>query len=129
MYDHDPDEVTRLGWEEFVARQWESIFIGYRSWTGLRTMGRRWGDLIEAGLGCPQDVADWLVRELIIHGPDRGLESADAPGIVAGMVGVLADLRAGLADMAEAGHELSAGLFDRQTRLLSFIQDYAFEPG
>ena len=38
MYDHDPEEVESLGWEEFIARQWESIFTGYRSWTGLRTM-------------------------------------------------------------------------------------------
>ena len=52
MYDHDPDEVTQLGWEEFILRQWELIFTGYRTWTGLRTQGRRWTDLIEAGLGC-----------------------------------------------------------------------------
>ena len=48
MYDHDPDEVAPLDWEEFVLRQWESIFVGYRTWTGLRTQGRRWTDLIEA---------------------------------------------------------------------------------
>jgi hypothetical protein len=35
VYDHDPSEVELLGWDEFIARQWESIFIGYRSWVGL----------------------------------------------------------------------------------------------
>jgi hypothetical protein len=58
VYEHDPEEVEEPGWEEFIARQWDSIFVGYRSWTGLRTMGRRWSDLVEAGLGCSQDVAD-----------------------------------------------------------------------
>jgi MFS family permease len=51
VYDHDPDDVAVLGWEEFTLQQWESIFFGYRSWAGLRTLGRRWSDLIEAGLG------------------------------------------------------------------------------
>jgi hypothetical protein len=23
VYDHDPEEVEVLGWEEFIARQWE----------------------------------------------------------------------------------------------------------
>jgi hypothetical protein len=49
VYDHDPEEVETLGWQEFIARQWESIFAGYRSPTGLRRMGRRWSDLIEIG--------------------------------------------------------------------------------
>ena len=60
VYDHDPEDVAALGWEEFIARQWESIFAGYRSKTGLRKVGRRWSDLLAAGLGCSQDVADLL---------------------------------------------------------------------
>jgi hypothetical protein len=127
MYDHDLEEVEELGWEEFITRQWESIFVGYRSWTGRRALGRRWGDLIEAGLGCPQDVADQLVREQIIYGPDRGLESlADGQDVVTGMVGVLADLRAGLIEMAELGYELMARLLDAHARLLSYIRVLAF---
>jgi hypothetical protein len=51
VYDHDPEEVEDLGWEEFIARHWDSIFVGYRSWTGLRKLARRWSDLIEIGLG------------------------------------------------------------------------------
>ena len=123
MYDHDPEEVENLGWEEFIARQWESIFTGYRSWTGLRTMGRRWSDLIEAGLGCSQDLADQLVRAEVIDRTDRDLEgAADAQDVVSGMTGVLADVRADLAGMSEEAPELSARLLDQHARLLSFIR-------
>lgn len=51
MYDHEPEDVNVLGWDEFMARQWESIFAGYRGAAGLRKMCRRWSDLIEIGLG------------------------------------------------------------------------------
>jgi hypothetical protein len=127
VYDHDPDEVQNIGWEEFIARQWESIFTGYRSWTGLRTMGRRWSDLIEAGLGCSQDVADQLVRAEVIDRTDRDLEGvADAQAVVSGMTGVLADMRADLADMSAQAPELSATLLDQHARLLSFIRACVF---
>ena len=125
MYDHDPCEVEELGWEEFIARQWESIFAGYRSWAGLRTMGRRWGDLIEAGLGCSQEVADGLVRSGLIAGPDRGLQGADAEAVVTGMIGLLADVRTDLAQMTGLEPGLSARLLDQHARLLRFVQVYA----
>ena len=125
MYDHDPCEVEELGWEEFIARQWESIFAGYRSWAGLRTMGRRWGDLIEAGLGCSQEVADGLVRSGLIDGPDRGLQGADAEAVVTGMIGLLADVRTDLAQMTGLEPGLSARLLDQHARLLRFVQVYA----
>ena len=127
VYDHDPGEVEELGWEEFMARQWESIFIGYRSWAGLRKMGRRWSDLIEAGLGCSQEVADRLVKDGLIEGPDRGLqEVADAQTVVSGMIGVLEDVRADLVRMAELEPEVSASLLKRHARLLRFARTYAF---
>jgi hypothetical protein len=124
VYDHDLDELADLGWEEFIVRQWESIFIGYRSWTGLRTMGRRWSDLFEAGLGCSQDVADWLVRRHIIDGPDRGLENASAIDIAPGMIDVLAGLRPDLAELGERTAEF--WLVDRHMRLLSFFRAHVF---
>jgi hypothetical protein len=130
VYDHDPDEVAELGWEEFMARQWDSIFVGYRSWTGLRTMGRRWSDLIEAGLGCPQDVADRLVQAEIIGGPDRGLEGpADAGTVVSGMVAVLEDLRADLAELSGLAPAGVARLLDQHARLLSVVRAHAFGEG
>ncbi len=127
VYDHDLEEVESLGWEEFIARQWESIFTGYRSWTGLRRMGRRWSDLIEAGLGCSQDLADQLVRAEVIDRPDRDLEGAsDARVVVAKMADVIVDIRADLIDLSEQDPELSARLLAQHTRLLSFIRTCAF---
>jgi hypothetical protein len=127
VYDHDPEEVESLGWEEFIARQWESIFTGYRSWTGLRKMGRRWSDLMEAGLGCSQDLADQLVRAEVIDRPDRNLEgAADARAVVSGMAGVVEDVGADLADMTDLRPELRVGLLDQYERLLSFIRACAF---
>jgi len=127
VYDHDPEEVADLGWEEFIARQWESIFVGYQSWTGLRKMARRWSDLFEAGLGCSQDIADRLVKAEIIDGPDRNLEgAADSGAIVSGMVGVLDDVRADLAGMGELEPELSARLLGQHARLLRFVRVHAF---
>jgi hypothetical protein len=122
-YDHDPEDVAAPGWEEFIARQWESIFIGYRSHAGLRRMCRRWSDLLEVGLGCPQDVADLLVRSEILHRADRDLVGvADARDLVAGMAAVLADVRTDLAEMAGAPD----GLLDAHARLLGFVRAYAF---
>jgi hypothetical protein len=127
VYDHDPEEVDVLGWEEFVARQWESIFAGYRSTAGLRKQCRRWSDLIEIGLGCSQEVADLLVRAEIIERADRDLEgAADAQAVVSGMADVLADLRTDLLEMVELGPELSATLLGQHARLLGFIGAYAF---
>jgi hypothetical protein len=125
VYDHDPEDVAALGWEEFIARQWESIFIGYRSHAGLRRICRRWSDLFEAGLGCPQDVADLLVRNEILDRADRDLESAiDGRDLVAGMAAVLADVRTDLVELAGAPE----GLLGAHARLLGYIRAYAFGP-
>jgi hypothetical protein len=67
-------------------------------------MGRRWSELFEAGLSCSQDVADRLVRDVIINGPDRHLEgAADAQAVASAMIDVLADVREGLADIRDLG--------------------------
>ena len=129
MYDHEPDEVAELGWAEFILRQWESIFIGYRSWTGLRTQGRRWSDLIEAGLGCSQEVADQLVNATVIRGPDRNLEgAADPAAVVAGMTAALADMPAALTGVAGLAPADLDGLLRQHTRLLTFIETQAAGP-
>lgn len=127
MYDHDPDEVSVLGWDEFIARQWESIFVGYRSATGLRKICRRWSDLIEAGLGCSQDIADLLVRAEILDRADRDLEGLTrADELVSGMAEVLADIRFDLLEMAEIRPDQRAGLLERHRRLHAHIYDLAF---
>jgi hypothetical protein len=126
VYDHDPEEVEALGWEEFIARQWESIFAGYRSTTGLRKMCRRWSDLIEIGLGCSQDIADLLVRAQIIEHADRDLEgTTDAQAVISGMTDVLADLRTDLLQMGEIGPELSVVLLESHARLLSLVDAFS----
>jgi hypothetical protein len=129
VYDHDPDEVALLGWEEFTLRQWESIFSGYRSWTGRRTLGRRWSDLIEGGLGCSQELADRLVNAAVINGPDGHLEgAADAAAIVSGMTDVLARIPTALADMADLEPVVAATLLKQYEHLLSFIRTQALGP-
>ena len=129
MYDHDPDDVAILGWEEFTLRQWESIFASYRSWSGRRTLGRRWSDLIEGGLGCSQELADRLVNAAVINGPDGHLEGAtDAAAIVSGMADVLARVPGALADMANLEPGVTATLLKRHEYLLSFIHAQALGP-
>ena len=127
MYDHDPDEVSLLGWDEFIARQWESIFIGYRSATGLRKICRRWSDLIEAGLDCSQEIADLLVRAEILDRADRDLEGLTrAAELVSAMAEVLADIRFDLLEMAEIRPEQRAGLLEQHQRLYAHIYDLVF---
>jgi len=66
VYDHDPGELEDLGWEEFIRRQWDAVYTAYRAGRGRRTLCRGWADLLEAGLGCTQEVADLLVRAEIL---------------------------------------------------------------
>jgi hypothetical protein len=127
VYEHDPDEVEVLGWEEFITRQWESIFIGYRSWVGRRSMVRRWSDLFEAGLGCPQEIAVWLATTAIMDRADRDLEdaSANVEALVTGMIDVVAGLPDDLAKLGEPGSGLSGKVLDQHTRLFSLVRAYA----
>ena len=127
MYDHDLEELAALGWEEFVARQWESIFAGYRARAGLRRICRRWSDLLEVGLGCSQELADLLVRREIIDRADRDLEGlTDAGALVAGMAGVVADVRAELEQLEPVQPGPAATLLAAHARLLAFLRAYAF---
>jgi len=129
VYDHDPADVAFLGWEEFTLQQWESIFFAYRSWAGLRTLGRRWSDLVEAGLGCSPDVADKLVSAVVINGPARSVDGAgDAADIVHGMTEVLARIPAALSDMAGLEPAVTATLVNQHDRLLTFIQAQTLGP-
>jgi len=128
VYDHEQGELEDLGWEEFVRRQWDSVYTAYRTGRGRRTLCRGWADLLEAGLGCPQNLADQLVRLEILDRADRDLEgTADPRALVTGMTQVIADVRI---DLLELGpEELGAalpGLLDRHAALQDFLRDYAF---
>lgn len=130
VYDHDPEDVDVLGWDEFISRQWESIFAGYRTGSGLRRTGRRWSDLIQAGLGCSQELADLLVRNQVIDRVDRDLEGTrDAREVIAGMYEVLAAMRADLLELASGGQPAAAGLLDQHARLLAAVHAYVFGHG
>ena len=133
MYDHDQGELADLGWDEFIRRQWDALYTAYRTGRGRRTLCRGWADLLEAGLGCSQELADFLVRAEILDRADRDLEgTADPRALVAGMTQVVADVRA---DLLELGpDELGPlgqgpalpGPLDRHAALADFLHEYAF---
>lgn len=122
MYDHDREDIDVLGWEEFILRQWESIFLGYRSTAAVRTVGRRWSDLVEVGIGCSQDIADELVREQIVEREDRTLASApNSTALLDEMTEVLEGLADALIRMPEIPADQLADLLRRHARLVRVI--------
>jgi hypothetical protein len=111
-----------LGWDEFVLRQWESIFLGYRSNAGIRAVGRRWSDLIQAGLGCSQEVADLLVKAEFLDRVDRDLEGARSQTeLVARMTDVLIDLASALSDLPQIPPDRLAALVEQHTLLVDAL--------
>lgn len=122
MYDHDREDIDVLGWEEFILRQWESIFLGYRSTAAVRTVGRRWCDLIEAGIGCSQDIADELVRDQIVEREDRHLAGAANPSeLVDEMTVVLEGLADALVRMPRIPPDQLPDLLKQHARLVRVI--------
>ncbi len=122
MYDHDREDIDVLGWEEFVLRQWESIFLGYRSTAAVRTVGRRWSDLIEVGIGSSQDIADELVRDEIVEREDRHLTSAANPtALLEEMTDVLEGLADALSQMSQVPPDRLADLLEQHARLVRVI--------
>ena len=122
MYDHDREDIDVLGWEEFILRQWESVFLGYRHTTAVRTVGRRWCDLIEAGIGCSTDIADELVRNEIVEREDRTLASArNSAALLEEMTGVLAGLADALTRMPRIPPDQLPDLLKRHARLVRVV--------
>ena len=102
MYDSDLADIEEVGWDRFITDAWTRIFVGYRSLTGIRALGRRWSDLLQAGLGCPPEVADELVRAEVLVRQDRDLIGIRDPDeLLTAMDEVLADMGADLAEVAE----------------------------
>jgi hypothetical protein len=126
MYDHEPLDLTELGWDRFVTDVWQSIFVGYRTFTGIRTLCRRWSDLLQGGLGCPPDLADALVRDEVMDVEVRTkLGSKDPITLLAGMDEVLGDMRADLAEFSDLAPGERAQLITEMDRLRSFLADNA----
>jgi hypothetical protein len=102
VYDSDPADIDEVGWPQFITEAWTSIFVGYRSMTGIRMLGRRWSDLLQAGLSCPPEIADALVRAEVVLPQNRDLMTIRDPHeLLAAMDEVLADMGADLAELAE----------------------------
>lgn len=131
MYDHDLQDLNELGWDRFVTDVWASIFLGYRRFTGIRTLCRRWSDLLQGGIGCSPDLADALVRGEVMDVEIRAdLASKDPMTLLAGMDEVLGDMRADLAEFGDIAPEESARLLAEMDRLRSFLADSeAGKPG
>jgi hypothetical protein len=128
VYDGDVQDIDEIGWDRFVSEVWESIFVGYRSASGIRTICRRWSDLLQGGLGCTEELADELVRDLVMIPQDRDLMIIrDPEQLLAAMHEVLGEVGAALAE-AEAGWppvppaEL-AELLAAHARLCQFLRD------
>jgi hypothetical protein len=101
VYDNDLADIEELGWDRFIYGAWEAIYLGYRS-SGVRSIGRRWSDLLQAGLGCPEEIADTLVHDQVILRQDRDLMAIKDPQrLLAAMDEVLADIGSELAELAE----------------------------
>jgi hypothetical protein len=126
MYENDPADIAEVGWEKFITGIWESIFVGYQTGRGVRTLGRRWSDLLQAGMDCSEDLADELVRLEIVQREDRvTLRKRDPLEMLAAMDEILADMGEDLAELVRPAEraQLIAGL----DRLRGFLRDSAAE--
>jgi hypothetical protein len=129
MYESDLADAAEIGWDRFISGIWESIFVGYRL-SGIRTICRRWSDLLQAGLGCSEELADDLVRAEVMVRQDRDLMTIrDPEELLAGMFEVLADIGADLADSTDAAElppirpSERAQLLTAHEQLSQFLRD------
>jgi hypothetical protein len=124
MYEYDATDLDEMGWEGFVTAVWESIFLGYRRFTGVRTLGRRWSDLLQGGLGCSQELADELVYAEIMQNESRmALPSKNAAAVVGAMDEVLADMGADIAEMDLVRPGERSRLLAEHARLRGYLRN------
>jgi hypothetical protein len=125
VYDYDAADLEELGWDRLVSSVWESVYLGYQS-RGIRTIARRWSDLIQAGIGCSQELADELVRAEVVDLEGRVmLTSRDPLVVLAGMDEVLADMGADLAELTGIAPDERARLLTGLARLRQFLRESA----
>jgi hypothetical protein len=124
VYDNDLADIEEIGWDRFIYGAWEAIFLGYRSFGGIRSIGRRWSDLLQAGLGCSQEVADRLVRDQVIVREDRDLMAIKDPQrVMAAMAAVLADIGSELGELAGITPADQERLLAAHQRLTEFLRE------
>jgi hypothetical protein len=124
VYYGDATDVEELGWDRVVSGAWETIFVDYRGTAGIRSIGRRWSDLLQVGIGCSQRVADELVRRQVVIRQDRDLMSIRDPGRLLGaMDEVLADMGPDLAEIDDLRPAERADLIAAHRDLRDFLRD------
>jgi hypothetical protein len=128
MYENDPADMAEIGWERFVTGIWESIFVGYQTGRGVRTLGRRWSDLLQAGMDCSEELADELVRLEIVQREDRvTLRKRDPLDMLAALDDILADMGRDLAEMDGVQPGERARLITGLARLRGFLRENVAE--
>ena len=129
MYFGDTVDIEELGWDRFISGAWEAIFVDYRSTAGIRSICRRWSDLLQAGLGCSQEVADELVRTQVMMRQDRDLMSIrDPERLLTAMDEVLGDIGADLADLDEVRPAERGVLMAAHRELRGFLRENFLGP-
>ena len=124
MYYSDPEDIEDLGWDRFMSGAWEAIFLGYRSTAGIRTIARRWSDLLQAGVGCSPEIADLLVRDQVMVRQDRDLIAIRDPvELISAMDQVLGDIGTDLADLPELRAADRPALLAAYGRLWEYLRD------
>jgi hypothetical protein len=129
VYNSDLEDIEEIGWDRFICGAWESIFVGYRSTVGIRSIGRRWSDLLQAGLGCSEEIADLLLRDQVIVRQDRDLMTIKDPEqLLAAMDQVLTDIGSDLAELPEIRPSDRDRLLAAHHALREFLRENFLDP-
>jgi len=129
VYDSDLADIEEIGWDRFICGAWEAIFVGYRSTIGIRSIGRRWSDLLQAGLGCSEEIADLLLRDQVIVRQDRDLMTIKDPErLLAAMDQVLADIGADIPELLEIRPSDRDRLLPAHRVLREFLRENFLDP-
>jgi hypothetical protein len=124
VYFSDLEDIEEIGWDRFICGAWEAIFVGYRSMTGIRSIARRWSDLLQAGLSCSEEIADLLLREQVVVRQDRNLMIIKEPErLLAAMDEVLGDIAADITELPEIRPSDRDRLLAAHTALREFLRE------
>lgn len=124
MYFSDLEDIEEIGWDRFICGAWEAIFVGYRSMMGIRSIARRWSDLLQAGLGCSEEMADLLLRDQVVVRQDRNLMTIKDPErLLAAMDEVLGDIGADITELPEIGPSDRDRLLAAHGALREFLRE------
>jgi hypothetical protein len=124
VYFSDLEDIEEIGWDRFIYGAWQAIFVGYRSMAGIRSIARRWSDLLQAGLGCSEEIADLLLREQVVVRQDRNLMTIrDPERLLAAMDEVLGDIGPDITELPEIGSSDRDRLLAAHHALREFLRE------